>query len=479
MVIKMKMTEKKGSGADILYQLDGRPSLKHAIPIGLQHVFAMFAGNIAPLLIITSLAGLAVPVSNQDVVIMLQCAMLMSGIATLVQVLPIRIGKFRIGSGLPLVIGSSFAFVPIMTTVAQEYGILAIFGGSLVGGLMGILMGLFIKPLRKLFPPIVVGSVLVTIGLNLLPTGARYFAGGSATLPDGSVNPDFGSWQNLVLGFTVLLIITLINRFGKGMLKNLGILIGIAAGYLLAFLMGGGRVDFTPVVEAAWFELPRFLHFKPEFHLDAILRFAVVYIIVGLETMGNMTGITNATMERDAKPEEISGGLIGNALTSQIGALFGTFPTSAFGQNAGLVSVSKVVNRFSIGVGAVIMLIAAFCPKIGAFFQAMPSSVLGGAVISVFAVIFLNGVKLLAREGFSPNNIQVLSLTFGVGYGLGTVLSSVKTMPVAVHFILGEPVLLVCIVAILSNLLFNGRAKEKEQPKEEKAGDAKPSAKEA
>lgn len=446
-------TKEKAGGEELLYQLDGKPSLKYAIPIGLQHVFAMFTGNIAPLLIVTSLTGLATPVSQQEIVQMLQCAMLLSGIATLLQVFPIKIGKFQIGSGLPLVMGTSFAFVPIMTYVAGNYGIPAILGGALVGGIVGILMGVFIKPIKKLFPPIVVGSVLMVIGLNLLPTGANYFAGGGSI----ETNPNFGSGQNLILGFTVLIIITLINRFGKGMLKNLGILIGIAVGYIMAIVMGG-IVDFSQVTSASWFELPAFMHFTPEFYLGPILRFAVIYIIVGLEIMGNMAGITNSTMNREPTSEEISGGIIGNSLTSMLGSLFGVFPSSAFGQNAGLVSVSKIINRFSIGVGGIIMVLIAFCPKIGAVFSAMPASVLGGAVISVFAIIFLNGVKLIAKAGFSQNNIQVLSLTLGVGYGLGTALKNVTTLPTVVHFILGEPVLLSCIVCILANILFNGKA---------------------
>lgn len=441
---------KRSAGEQMLYELDGRPPLKYAIPIGLQHVFAMFTGNIAPLLIITSGLGATKAITSEEVVLMVQCAILISGLATLLQVFPIKIGSFRIGSGLPIVIGSAFAFVPIMATVGAQYGIPGILGGSLIGGIAGLLMGVFMKPLQRLFQPIVVGSVLVTIGLNLLPTGANYFAGGAGS-------EDFGSLQNLFLGFSVVLVITLINRFGKGMLKNLGILIGIAVGYGIAIAMGGGKVDFTPVMEAKWFAIPAFLHFTPEFHFDAILRFAVIYIIVGLETLGNMTGITNTVMNREPTSGEISGGLIGNSLTSMLGSLFGTFPSSAFGQNAGLVSVSGIINRFSIGTAGIFMVIAAFMPKIGAIFTAMPASVLGGAVISVFAMIFLNGLKLIAKVGFAPANIQVLSLTFGIGYGLASVLKNVTTLPTVAHFILGEPVLLVTIVCILSNILFNGK----------------------
>ena len=434
---------------ELLYNLDGKPRLRIAIPIGLQHVFAMFTGNVAPLLIVSGVVG---GLTDIDINIMVQCAMLMSGITTLLQVLPIKIGKFRIGSGLPLVVGTSFAFVPTMNKVGLSYGIPGILGGTLLGAVIEILMGIFIKPLKKIFTPLVVGPVLIAVGLNLMPTGIRYFAGGNGA-------EDFGSWQNLVLGFTVFLIITLINRFGKGMLKNLAILIGIAVGYTIAIFMN--KVNFAPLAEAAWFELPKLMHIKPEFHLEAVISFAAVYIIVGLETLGNMTGMTSAALDRDIKPEEASGGIIANGLTSIIGALFGTFPNSAFGQNTGLVSMSKIVNRFAIGTGAIIMLIAAFIPKIGAIFSAMPASVLGGAVISVFAMIFLNGVKMIAKEGFSPKNIQILSITFGLGYGLGVVETATAQLPAALHFIFGEPVLSVCIFGILASLLYNGFGKEK------------------
>lgn len=435
---------------ELLHSLDGRPRLRVAVPIGLQHVFAMFTGNLAPILIVTGVVG---GVTDASVNVMIQCAMLLSGLTTLLQVLPIKLGKkFRIGSGLPVVVGTSFAFVDTMKSVGATYGIAGILGGTLLGGLMEILMGFFIKPLRKIFTPLVVGPVLIAIGLSLMPTGIEYFAGGKG-------KDDFGSWQNLVLGFTVFLIITLINRFGKGMLKNLGILIGIAVGYILAIFMG--KVDFSTVSQAAWFGLPQFMHIAPEFHWDAIISFAAVYIIVGLETLGNMSGITNAALDRDVTQEEASGGIMANGLMSMLGGLFGTFPTAAFGQNAGLVSISKIVNRFAIGTGAAFMILIAFMPKIGAVFSAMPASVLGGAVISVFAVIFLNGVRMIAKEGFSPKNIQILSITFGLGYGLGIVEEATAQLPAALHFIFGEKVLSVCIVAILASLLYKGFDKVK------------------
>ncbi len=425
-----------------LYRLDGRPSLGHALPIGLQHVFAMFTGNLAPILILSGVVG---SLTHNDRVMMIQCAMLVAGIMTMLQVYPIRIGKFQIGSGLPVVMGTSFAFVPSMKAIGASYGIPGVLGGALLGGFVALLFGVFIRPLKRFFPPVVIGAVLITIGINLLTIGANYFAGGVGS-------PEFGSWQNLFLGFVVFAIITALNRFAKGMLKTVAILVGIAAGYVIAIAMG--KVNFAPIAAAAWVDLPRPLYFVPEFHMEAIVSFAAVYIIVALETMGNTAGITMATMNRDTTPEETSGTIVAAAIGAQVGALFNTLPLAAFGQNAGIVSMTKVVNRFCVATGAVVMIVAAFCPKIGALFSSLPPSVLGGAVITVFAMIFLNGVKMIAKDGFNDTNNLILAITFGLGYGLGTVPAATAKMPGIIHFLLGEPITAVCLSAVVANLIF-------------------------
>ena len=427
---------------NVIYRLDGRPSLGVALPIGLQHVFAMFTGNLAPILIISGVVG---GLGHDDRLVMIQCAMLMAGVMTLLQLYPIRIGKFRIGSGLPVVMGSSFAFVPTMRSIGASYGIPGILGGALLGGFVEILFGLFIRPLKRFFPPIVIGSVLITIGISLLGIGANYFAGGVGS-------PDFGSWRNLLIAFTVFAVITLLNRFAKGMLKTVAILVGIGVGYGMAALMG--KVDFANIAAATWFDLPRPLHFIPEFHLDAVLSFAAAYIIVALETMGNTAGITMATMNRDTTAEETSGTILAAAVGSQIGALFNTYPQAAFGQNSGIVSMTKVINRFCVATGASVMIVAAFCPKIGAVFASLPASVLGGAVITVFAMIFLNGIKMVSKDGFNESNSLVLAITFGLGYGLGASPEATAKLPAFLHFLFGEPITAVCLVAVVANLVF-------------------------
>ncbi len=430
------------AGHDMLYQLEGRPPLRLALPIGLQHVFAMFTGNLAPILILSGVVG---GLNQADTVVMIQCAMLMAGLMTMLQVYPLKLGRLQVGAGLPVVMGTSFAFVPTMKAVGAVHGIPGVLGAALLGGFMELLFGVFIGPLKRFFPPVVIGSVLITIGIHLLTIGASYFAGGVGA-------PDFGSWRNLLLGFVVFGIITALNRFAKGMLKTVSILVGIAVGYALAAAMG--KVNFGLIAAAPWFELPRPLHFMPEFHPDAVISFAAVYIIVALETMGNTAGITMATMSRDTTPEETSGTIVAAALGAQAGALFNALPMAAFGQNAGIVSMTRVINRFCIATGAAVMIFAAFCPKIGTVFSSLPASVLGGAVITVFAMIFLNGVKMISRDGFSESGNLVLAITFGLGYGLGAVPAATAKLPAAVHFLFGEPVVAVCIVSVAANLIF-------------------------
>lgn len=441
---------KRSSDQELIYQLDGRPSLGVAVPLGLQHVLAMFTGNLAPILIVAGIAG----VPMEERVLMIQCAMLVSGLTTFVQLYPIKFGnKFQIGAGLPIVMGTAFAFVPTLSTIAAAYGLPAVFGGILVGAIVEIIMGLLIKPSQKIISPVVIGAVLVTIGIKLLGIGANYFAGGVGAA-------DFGSWENLFLGSTVFLAIILLQHFAKGMLKVVAILIGLVVGFIMAILMG--KVDFTPVLNANWFMLPMPLHFKPEFRIDAIVAFAAVYIVSGLETLGNTSGITMAAFNREATALENSGALLADAIGSQLAGLFNCMPNTAFGQNAGIIAMTKVVNKFCIATGAAVLVLASVMPKVGAIFAALPSSVLGGAVITVFGMILVNGFKMIAQAGFSEGNVKVLSITFAVGYGLTAVTEIIGKFLIFLQFVFGDAVASVCIVGMVTNIAFNLIGKKKQ-----------------
>jgi NCS2 family nucleobase:cation symporter-2 len=431
----------------LIYQLDGRPPLAAAFPLGLQHVLAMFTSNLAPCFIIAGVVGLDGP----GKIIMVQCAMFISGLTTFFQLYPVPIfGKKnnlpRIGANLPIVMGTSFAFVPTAITVAKAYGLPGVLGGALMGSLIEFFMGFFIKPLKKFFPPLVIGAVLIAIGINLLGAGTNYFLGGVGA-------SDFGSGANIFLGFVVFFTILICQRFGKGMIQVSALLIGIMAGYVAAFIMG--KLDFSLFHNSAWFSVPMPFRFSYAFHADAIFSFAALYIVSGLETIGNTSGITVAAFDREATTEETSGAIMADSLGSMLATVFNTLPNTAFGQNAGLVAMTKVVNKFCIATGAATLVVAGFVPKIGALFSMMPNSVLGGAVISVFAMITINGVKLIAKAGFSQRNITVLSVMLAMGLGLATAPSGVyEKMPILFQYLFEDSVAAICIIGIITNIVF-------------------------
>jgi NCS2 family nucleobase:cation symporter-2 len=431
----------------LIYKLEGRPPLLVAFPLGLQHVLAMFTSNLAPCFILAGVIGLV----GADRIIMVQCAMFISGLTTFFQLYPIPLfGKKtnlpRIGAELPIVMGTSFAFVPTSITVAKAFGLPGVLGGALLGSLVEFVMGFFIRPLKKFFPPLVIGAVLISIGINLLSAGSNYFLGGVGA-------DDFGSADCIILGFIVFISILMCQRFAKGTLQVSSLLVGIIVGYIAAFLMG--RLNFDLLRNAAWFSVPIPFRFSYEFHPSAVFSFAALYVVSGLETIGNTSGITVAAFDREATSEEMSGAIMADSFGSMLATVFNTLPNTAFGQNAGLVAMTKVVNKFCIATGAATLMLAGFVPKIGAIFSMMPNSVLGGAVISVFAMIMINGIKLIAKAGFSHRNILILSVMFAMGLGLASMPSEVyRHMPSFFRYLFEDSVAAVCIIGIALNIIF-------------------------
>ncbi|MDR0524893.1 MAG: hypothetical protein LBG90_03380 [Spirochaetaceae bacterium] len=476
------------SGRDLIYRLEGRPPLGVAFPLGLQHVLSMFVGNLAPVLILAGISTADGPLMTpEQKAMMVQCCMFASGLTTMLQLYPIRIGKkdnptIQIGAGLPIVMGTAFAFVPTLRTMGTQYSINIIIGSIMAASIVEAVMGLLIKPLKKVFPSLVIGAVLLTIGLHLLPVGVQYFAGGAgpeaaaktaaALIAEGKPVPEgtarlaaqFGSWQNLLIGSVVFLIIVCLQRFAKGMLKISAILIAIIAGYLLATALG--QVDFTRVKEAGPINVPIPLFIKPEFNLSAIISLAAIYVVSGLETMGNVNGITIAGFDREATIPETQGAVIADAAGSIIASTFNTLPNTAFGQNAGIVAMTKVVNKFCIFCGAIVLIIASFFPKLGELFAVMPTSVLGGAVVTVFAMIMLNGIKLIAKAGFTDRNLLILAITFGVGFAISENKPLVARLPGILRGIFNDTTVAVGVVCLLLNLIFPASAEEKAKAQE-------------
>jgi NCS2 family nucleobase:cation symporter-2 len=433
--------QKKLTDQEMVYQLDGRPKFSIAFPLGMQHVLAMFAGNLAPMLIIATVAK----ASASDTVTMIQAGMLVSGLATFLQLYPIKIGRFQMGSRLPIVMGTSFAFVPTASAAAAAGGIPAVLGGALIGSVVEGLIGIFYPYLKRFFTPLVIGCTLIAIGINLLSVARDYFAGGSGA-------KDYGSWQNLTIAFVTFLFVIVLQRFFKGVVKTAALLFGLVFGYIVALFFG--KVDFSSVGTASWFTVPMPLHFIPTFDTKVIISFIAIYITVAMETIGNTSGITIAAFDRPATARETAGSVIADAIGCFVAAIFGSMPQTAFGQNAGIVSMTKVINRWCISLGAAVLVICGFLPKLGAVFASIPSAVLGGALISVFAMITINGVKMLAQAGFNERNIMVMGITFAMGLGLAGNAQAIAGLPAWLKVIFSDSIAATTFVGIITNLIF-------------------------
>lgn len=447
------------------YEFEAKMPLRHAVPLGLQHVFAMFVGNLTPLLIITSACGLAGGEFADLQVSLLQNAMFVAGIVTLVQLY----GLGPVGGKVPIIMGTSSGFLGVFNSVAATmggdvtaYG--AMMGASILGGLFESVLGVFLKPLRKLFPPVVTGTVVLSIGLSLISVGVNSFGGGNAA-------KDFGSVENLLLAVFVLVVILLFKHWTKGFLSSSSILVGIIAGYLAAIVMGfvlpttgvtADGVEFTKawvlnwnkVAEASWFAIPKLVPVKIVFDLRAILPVMIMFIVTAVETVGDISGVMEGGMGREATDKELSGGIICDGLGSTVAACFGVLPNTSFSQNVGLVAMTKVVNRGALATGAIFLMLCGLIPKLGALISIMPQAVLGGAAVMMFSSIVVSGIQLITKEKMTPRTLTIVSVALGVGYGMGANASILANTPQFVQLICGESgIVPAAFVAILLNCL--------------------------
>ena len=447
------------------FQLDGKIPLSQAIPLGLQHVLAMFVGNLTPLLIITGTCGIASGEFAELQLHLLQNAMLVAGIVTLVQLFSIG----PIGGNVPIVMGTSSGFLGVFNSVAATmgggviaYG--AIMGASIIGGLFEGVLGFFLKPLRKFFPATVTGTVVMSIGLSLISVGINSFGGGNTA-------KDFGSMENLLLAIFVLVMILYFKHGTKGFTSSSSILLGIACGYLASFIMGlvlpttgvtADGVEYTKawvlnwdkVANAAWFEIPKIMPIKPVFDMRAILPVMIMFIVTAVETVGDISGVMEGGLGREATDKELSGGVICDGLGSSFAALFGVLPNTSFSQNVGLVAMTKVVNRFAISTGAIFLILCGLCPKLGALVSIMPQAVLGGAAVIMFSSIVISGIQLITKEPLTGRNLSIVAVALGVGYGMGANTAILNFAPQAVKLIFGgSGIVPAAMVAIVLNIL--------------------------
>lgn len=470
--------EKKNGLSKAAYQFDAKMPLGQAIPLGLQHVLAMFVGNLTPLLIITGACGMAGGELADLQVSLLQNAMFVAGIVTLIQLFAIG----PVGGKVPIIMGTSSGFIGVFRSVADTMGggVLAygaIMGASIIGGLFEGVLGFFLKPLRKFFPSVVTGTVVMSIGLSLISVGINSFGGGNTA-------QDFGSVENLLLALFVLIVILVVKHGTKGFASSSAILIGIIAGYLAAFIMGfvlphtgiaadgteytkAWVLNWSKVADASWFAVPSIIPVKIVFDLRAILPVLVMFVVTAVETVGDISGVMEGGMGREATDKELSGGVICDGLGSSFAAIFGVLPNTSFSQNVGLVAMTKVVNRIALATGAVFLVLCGLIPKLGAIVSIMPQSVLGGAAVMMFSSIVLSGIQLITKEKLTARNLTIVSVALGVGYGMGANTSILAHTPQAVQLIFGgSGIVPAAFVAILLNILLPKESPEVQEKAE-------------
>ena len=447
------------------YDFNGKLSLKQAIPLGLQHVMAMFVGNLTPLLIITGACGIGAGSEYASIqVALLQNAMIIAGIVTLIQLFSVG----PVGGKVPIIMGTSSGFIGVFSSITKVMGggILAygaIMGASIMGGLFETVLGAFIKPLRRFFPSVVTGTVVLSIGLSLISVGINSFGGGNGA-------KDFGSLENLFLAFVVLVVILFVKHWTKGYLSSSSILIGIIVGYIVAAIMGcvlphtavtADGVEYTKswvlnwnkVAEAKWIAIPKFMPVKPVFDLRAILPVLVMFVVTAVETVGDISGVMVGGVGREATDKELSGGVMCDGLGSSLAALFGVLPNTSFSQNVGLVTMTKIVNRFALATGAIFLILCGLFPKLAALISIMPQSVLGGAAVMMFSSIVISGIQLITKEPLTMRNITVVSVALGLGYGIGANSTVLSGLPEGIQLIFGgSGIVPAALVAIILNI---------------------------
>lgn len=433
----------KEDSIDNIYSLNGKVPVGKALPFGLQHVLAMFVANIAPILIVAGVCGL----SEQDTASLVQTAMMIAGLGSLIQIF----GVWKIGARLPIVMGISFTFVSILCYIGPLYGYSSVVGAVIIGGIIEGLLGFFVKYWRKIMAPIVSACVVTAIGFSLLSVGAESFAGGRG-------NEGFGSWQNWVLGTFSLVVCIVFQTVAKKHWKQLSVLVGLLCGYVLALCIG--VVDFSLLQDVEFVAFPNILPFKPTFQLDAIISVVMIFLVSATETIGDTTVIVSTALHRDATNEELAGSLTCDGFMSSISALFGCLPITSFSQNVGLIAMTKVINRFTIALGAMIMVIAGLFPVFGAILATLPEAVLGGCTVMMFGSIVISGLQMLSNCGYSSRNIMIMALSLSIGIGFTQIPEMFEIFPELVCTIFGENcVAVVFVVSIVLNLVLSKEKK--------------------
>jgi xanthine permease len=418
------------------YGIDDEPSTGEAVPLGIQHMLAMFLSTAALPLVIARAIGLG----GADTTFILQMALLVAGVATVVQAYPIG----PVGARLPIVMGTSAIFVAPLISIGNEFGLAAIFGAVLVAAPVEVVIGYFIDDVRDLFPPLVTGIVVMLVGLTLIPVAMDYAAGGPGA-------PDYGSLENLGLAALVFVLAVGLNQFFDGFVKMASVLVAVVVGYLAAIPLG--LLDLSGVGNAGWFALPVPLNYGVAFEPSAILVVAFAYVITSMETIGDVSGTTEA-VNRDPESDELKGGLVADGVMSAFAGLFNAFPNTSFSQNVGLISFTGVASRYVVGICGALLVVLGFVPKVAAVVAAMPNPVLGGAAIVLFGMIFSVGLRIVARRAeLTRRNLTIIATSVVLGVGVEVRPDVLQELPSELQLLAGSGLIAGGVTALVLNVV--------------------------
>lgn len=443
------MTDTSIGTAEQLRDPNYTPALAKAVPLGVQHVLAMFVSNVTPAIIICGAAGFGFGSNSPDfpqMIYMIQMSMFFAGVATLIQ----TIGLGPVGAKLPIVQGTSFAFIPIMIPLVAGKGVDAIavlMGGIIVGGLFHAFLGLFIGKIRFALPPLVTGLVVTMIGLALVKVGIQYAAGGVPAIG----KPEYGSLINWVMAGTVIIVTLGLKFYAKGMVAVSAVLIGLIAGYALAFVLG--EVNLGNVGRAAPFALPNPFHFGVEFSVAAIIGFCLMSFVSAVETVGDVSGITKGGAGREATDKEIQGATFADGLGTAVSGFFGALPNTSFSQNVGLIAMTGVMSRHVVTIGALFLIVCGLIPKIGAVISSIPIEVLGGGVIVMFGMVVAAGISMLSDVDWNRRNMVIFAISLSLGLGLQLEPGALQYLPGTLKVLATSGILPAAVIAIVLNLV--------------------------
>ena len=420
------------------------PGLAKGIPLGIQHVLAMFVSNVTPAIIVAGAAGFGFGSPDiSDMIYMIQMSMVFAGIATLIQ----TIGLGPVGARLPVVQGTSFAFIPVMIPIAKVFGMAALMGGIVIGGIFHFFLGTIIGRLRNWLPPLVTGLVVLMIGLALVKVGIQYSAGGVPLMG----KPEYGTLTHWGLALVVIVVTLGLKFFTKGMLSVAAVLLGLLAGYLVALAMG--MVSFGNVGRAVWFAAPNPMHFGFEINAAAIIAMCLMGMVSAIETVGDISGITKGGAGREATDSEIGGGTMADGLGTAMAGVFGALPNTSFSQNVGLISMTGVMSRHVVTCGAIFLIVAGLVPKFGAMISTMPISVLGGGVVVMFGMVAAAGINMLSDVDWNRRNMVIFAVALSIGLGLQLEPGALQHLPATLKVLMTSGLLPAATIAIVLNII--------------------------